>query len=109
MKEHKTSQPLEVVHIDLCVPTRTKILQGEYYFMLLIDDYTKMSWVTFLKEKSEAFEKFIIFKAKFGNETNLKIKCLRSDKGGEFASNEFNEFCETLGIKRQFSSPRTPH
>ena len=57
-KEHMTSHILELVHTDLCGPTRTKILQGDYYFMLLIDDYTRMTWVTFLKEKSEAFEKF---------------------------------------------------
>ena len=41
-KEHMTSQPLEIVHTDLCGPTRTKILQGEYYFMLFIEDYIRM-------------------------------------------------------------------
>ena len=44
VKEHTTSQPLELIHTDLCGPTRTKHLQGEYYFMLLIDDYTRMTW-----------------------------------------------------------------
>ena len=48
------------------------------------------------------------YKALAENETNLKIKCLRSDNGGEFTSNEFNEYCETHGIKRQFSAPKTP-
>ena len=76
--------------------------------MLFIDDYTMMTWVTFLKEKSEAFEKFKIFKAKVENESSLKIKCLKSYNGGEFTSNEFNEFCETHGIKRQFLAPKTP-
>ena len=92
-KEHMTSHPLEIVHTDLCGPTRTKILQGEYYFILLIDDYTRMTWVTFLKEKSESFTKFKIFKAMVENEANQKIKCFRSDNGGDFTSNEFNEFC----------------
>ena len=49
-KEHMTSCPLEIVHTDLYGPTITKILQGEYYFMLLIDDYTRMTWVTFSKK-----------------------------------------------------------
>ena len=38
-----TSHPLEIVHIDLCGPTRTKTLQGELYFMLFIDDYSRMT------------------------------------------------------------------
>ena len=51
-KEYYTSKPLELVHTDLCGPTRTKSIQGEYYFILFIDDYTRMTWVCFLKEKS---------------------------------------------------------
>ena len=76
--------------------------------MLLIDDYARMTWVAFLKEKSEAFEKFKIFKAMDEYESGMKIKCLRSYNGGEFTSNEFNELCEGHGIKRQFSVAKTP-
>ena len=107
-KEHVSSRPLEIVHTNICGPTRTKNIQGEYYFMLLIDDNSRMTWVTFLKEKSEAFEKFKIFKAMVENETNEKIKCLRFENGGEFTSNEFNDFCEIHGIKRKFSAGDTP-
>ena len=59
-------------------------------------------------KNKKLFKSLQIFKAKVENETNLKIKCLRSDNGGEFTSNEFNEFCEIHGIKRQFSAPKTP-
>jgi hypothetical protein len=72
--------------------------------MLVIDDYTRMTWVYFLKEKSEAFEKFKTFKAYVKNEIYLKIKCSRSYDGEEFTSNEFNKFWEDHGIKRQFLS-----
>jgi hypothetical protein len=87
-KEYATSRSLELVHAYLCGPTRTKSLQGESYFMLLIDDNTRMTWVTFLKNKYEVFDQYKAFKALFENETDLKIKFLRSDNVGEFISNE---------------------
>jgi len=83
-------------------------MQGDRYFMLLIDDHSRVMWVTFLKEKLEAIEKFKIFKAMVENQTSLKLQCLRSDRGGEFTSGEFIDFCEKHGIRRQLFAPRTP-
>ena len=57
--------------------------------MLLINDYIGMTWVCFLKKKSESFKHFTMFKEMVENETELKIKTLRSDNGSEFTSNEF--------------------
>jgi len=54
--------------------------------MLVIDDYSRMIWVAFLKEKSEAFAKFKIFKALTENQTGRKVKAIRFDRGGEFSS-----------------------
>ena len=65
-----------------------------------------MMWVAFLREKYEAFEKFKIFKSRVENESSLKIKCFKSDGGGEFISNEFNNFYKDNGIKRQLSTPK---
>jgi transposase InsO family protein len=99
---------LELVHIDLCGPTRTKSIYGENYFMLIIGDYIRMTLVYFLKEKLEAFEKFKTYKVLIENETDLKIKCMRLDNEGEFTSKEFIKFFENHGIKRRFLAPRTP-
>ena len=81
-REHSTTWPLELIHIDLCGPTSTQSPQGERYFIFFIDDYTRMTWIGLLKHKFEAFEKFKILKARVENEMDLKIKCLRLDRGG---------------------------
>jgi hypothetical protein len=107
-KEYSTTKPLEIVHIDLVGPTTTKFLKGERYFMLLVDDYIRMIAAFFLKNKSEAFENFKIYKEMVENEMDSRIKCLRSDNGGEFTSKEFMDYCRNHGIKRQFSVARTP-
>jgi transposase InsO family protein len=96
------------VHTDLVGPTTTKGLKGEKYFMLLVDDYTRMTAVSFLMNKSEAFENFKVYKEMVENETDSKIKCLRSDNGGEFTSKEFMDYYSRHGIKRQFFIARTP-
>ena len=82
INEHTTSHPLEIIHTELCGPTRTQILQGDHYFMFLIDYYIRMTWVAFLIEKLEAFEKIKIFKAMAENELGMKIKCIRSYSEG---------------------------
>jgi hypothetical protein len=78
-KEYSTTRTLEIVHTDIVGPTRTKGLKGEKYFMLLVDDYTRMIVVCFLKNKSKDFEKFKIYKEMVENEMDSRIKCLRSD------------------------------
>ena len=81
-KEHSSTKPLELVHIDLCGPTQRNELNGEKYFMLLIDDYTKMTWVFILNKNSEAFGCFKKFKELVENEIGSRIKCLKSRNGG---------------------------
>ena len=55
----------------------------------------------YLREKSEAFEKFKWYLARVEKEKGKRLKCLRSDRGSEFISNEFNNFCIERGIKRK--------
>ena len=62
----------------------------------------------YLKEKLEAFQKFKWYLARVEKETGKSLKCLRSDRGGEFISNEFSNFCIQRGIKRQVLAPGTP-
>ena len=99
---------LELVHTDLCGPIGTEIYSGDKFFILFVDDYSRMMTVMYLKEKSKAFQKFRWYMARVEKEIGKKLKCLRLDRGYEFISNEFNEFFIERGIKRQVSTPGTP-
>jgi transposase InsO family protein len=76
--------------------------------MLVIDDYSRLTWVAFLKEKTKAFEKFKIFKALTETQTGKRLKAVRSNQGGDFMSRYFKEFYDDHGIKRNYTIPRTP-
>jgi len=65
-------------------------------------------WSLLLKEKSEAFNKFKSFKACVEQETGATIKTFRTDRGGEFVSQEFQAFCDASGIKRHLTAPYSP-
>ena len=62
-------------------PSRTRGFYDERYFIIFVDDITRMMWVEFLKEKFEAFEEFKIYKIRVENEFGVKIKFLRSTRG----------------------------
>lgn len=104
----RASECLELMHADLYGPMQTTSLGGSKYFLLITDDYSRMSWVHFLKAKSEAFENFKIFKAMVEKQSGLCVKALRTDRGGESLSNEFIIFCEEQGIRRELTAPYTP-
>jgi hypothetical protein len=107
-KEHSTTKPLKIVHADVCGPMRTIGLKGERYFLLFVDDFTRITWIFLLKRKFETFSCFQTFKESTENECDMKIKCLRSDNGGEFVSKEFDRCCDENGIRRHFSVTETP-
>ena len=107
-KEGSTSKLLELIHIDLCGPIRKNSPHGEQYYILFIDDFSRMCWIGLLKHKDELFENFTIFKDLVENELYIKIKFLRSNWGGEYISNELFDFCEKYGIKINFSVAGTP-
>ena len=72
MKEEK----LELVHIEVWVPSTVASLRGSNYYVTFIDDSTRKIWVYFLKNKFDIFDTFKKWKVMVENETNLKVKCL---------------------------------
>ncbi|KAH9679831.1 hypothetical protein KPL71_026290 [Citrus sinensis] len=108
-KNHiSTSKPLELLHIDLFGPSRYASLNGKYYAFVIVDDYSRYTWVLFLANKDDALDAFKVLCKKLQNEKEHGIVCIRSDHGGEFENHAFESFCNNLGIEHQFSSPRTP-
>jgi hypothetical protein len=101
-KEYSTKIPVEFVQTDLVRPNTKKGLKGEKYFILLVDDYTRITAVFFLRNKSEDFENLKFYKEMVENEMDSKIKCLRYDNGGDFTSNEFMDYYSRHGIKDNY-------
>ena len=104
----RASQRLELVHADIRGPINPASNSNKRYFLSFIDDFSRKTWIYFLHEKSEAFIMFKRYKAAIEKETWAYLKCLRTDRGGEFNSNEFEEFCKENGISRQLTTAYTP-
>ena len=108
-KKHvSTSRPLEMLHMDLFGPTRTESLGGKLYAYVIIDDFTRFTWVLFLRHKNDAFIEFEKLALKLQNEKGMSIACIRSDHTREFDFEGFEKFCDQHGIYHDFSAPRTP-
>ena len=106
--EHRASGILDLIHFDVCGPMSTLSLSGHEYYVTFIDDFSRKTWIYFLKTKGEVFARFKKFKALVENQTGKKIKALRSDNGGEFTSNKFRDFCRQEVIRRQKFVPYNP-
>lgn len=90
---------MELVHTDLCGPMRAESLAGSRYFLLFVDDYSRMNWVYFLRYKSETFELFKKFKVMVEKQNGKYLKVLRTDRGGEFTSNTLQIFVMLKALK----------
>jgi transposase InsO family protein len=80
---------------------------GKKYFMTLIDDLTRYCYVYLLRTKDEALDYFKVYKAEVENQLERKIKRVRSDRGGEYFSTEFNLFCSEHGIIHERMPPNS--
>ena len=104
----RANEKLQLVHSDVCGPMKTTSLNGSKYFILFIDDFTRMTWVYFLKQKSEVFSIFKKFKALVEAQSGCFLKKLRTDNGKEYTSAEFNVFCDDLGVEHQLAVRYSP-
>jgi hypothetical protein len=104
---HVSSKPLKMIHSDVWT-TKIESIGGCKYYASFINDHTKKVWVYFMKHKGEVFQHFLNFKAMVEKEKGVNIKCLRSDGGGKYFSNEFSEYLKEHGIQRKYSCSYSP-
>jgi len=107
--EHQvTSKVLELLHMDLMRPMQVESIGGKMYVFVVVDDFSRFTWVNFIREKSDTFEVFKDLCTQLQREKDSAIVRIRSDNGTEFENSKFNEYCSGEGIKHEFSSPITP-
>ncbi|GJU14637.1 putative ribonuclease H-like domain-containing protein [Tanacetum coccineum] len=102
------SQPLQMLHMDLFGPTFVKSLMKKIYYLVVIDDFSRFSWVFFLASKDETSEILKTFITGIENLIDLRVKVIRCDDETELKNKVMNQFYEMKGIKREFSVARTP-
>ncbi|SGY15893.1 BQ5605_C012g06692 [Microbotryum silenes-dioicae] len=105
--ESHSPERLGLVHSDvLSFPTPS--LTGKRYLVTFLDDHSRKLWAYAIDHKSDVFPTFQTWLAEVELETDARLRILRTDNGGEYRSNAFTEFCQSRGIRRQYSIPYTP-
>nr|GEV92367.1 retrovirus-related Pol polyprotein from transposon TNT 1-94 [Tanacetum cinerariifolium] len=113
-KHHKSkmafasNKPLYILHMDLCGPIRVQSINGKQYVLVVVDDYSRYTWVFFLHSKYEASEVIISFIKKTQVNLQLQVQRVRTDNGTEFKNKTLAKFFDEVGTTQQFSVVRTP-
>ncbi|GJT70552.1 putative ribonuclease H-like domain-containing protein [Tanacetum coccineum] len=101
------SQPLQLLHMDLFGPTSVRSLNHKTYCLVITDDFSRFSWVFFLRTKDETSGILKDFIRQIENQLNQKVKTIRCDNGTEFKNRDYIELCGSKEIKREYSNART--
>src|SRR3954463_10002956 len=113
-KQHKmktiitSTRPLELLHLDIFGPPSYDSLGGRRYCLVIVNEYTRYTWVFFLKTKDETQETFISFAKEAQRQHQCEIMAIQSDNGTEFKNYTMDEFLSDEGIKHQYSAAYTP-
>nr|GEW93552.1 integrase, catalytic region, zinc finger, CCHC-type, peptidase aspartic, catalytic [Tanacetum cinerariifolium] len=99
---------LELLHMDPCGPMRVASINGKKYILMIVDDYSRYTWVYFLHSKDETPEIIKKFIAQAQLNYKAKVCKIRIDNGTEFKNATLKAHYEKLGIMQQFSHARTP-
>ncbi|KAJ9553288.1 hypothetical protein OSB04_017333 [Centaurea solstitialis] len=107
-ENERATDLLEIIHTDVCGPFSHVARGGYRYFITFTDDFSRYGYVYLMRHKSETFEKFKEYQNEVQNLLDKRIKFLRSDRGGEYLSDEFDNHLMECGIVSQLTPPYTP-
>ena len=93
--------------MDLFGPVNVMSMSKKIYVLVIVDDYSKYTWVLFLHSKDETPQMVIDHLKLIELDSKFPVRAIRSDNGTEFKNALLNDFCSDKGISRQYSTPRT--
>nr|GEU35627.1 retrovirus-related Pol polyprotein from transposon TNT 1-94 [Tanacetum cinerariifolium] len=101
-------QRLHLLHIDLCGPMRIASINKKRYILVIVDNYSRYTWVHFLRSKDDAPELIIKFLKRISVLLQSPVIIIKTDNGTEFKNQVLKEYFDTVGISHQMSFVRTP-
>jgi transposase InsO family protein len=93
-----TERPGQLLHMDIVGPSRVRSMRDKWYVLIIVDDYSRYSWVFFLESNDEVFEYFQSLALRLNNEHPNSLKVIHSDNGTEFRNASFDQFCLEHGV-----------
>nr|GEZ39393.1 hypothetical protein [Tanacetum cinerariifolium] len=106
--EDTNQEKLYLLHMDLCGPMRVKSVNEKKYILVIVDDYSRFTWVKFLRSKDEAPDFIIKFLKMIQVQLKVLVRCIQTDNGIEFVNQTLREYFEEVGISHETSVARSP-
>jgi len=104
----RVTEQLELIHSNICGPIPVASFGGASYMLLFIDDATRFTSIYIIKRKCDVLDRFKEYQAEMEKQTGKRIKCLRTDGGGEYTSKQFENFLKQEGILKETTAPYSP-
>nr|GFB66582.1 retrovirus-related Pol polyprotein from transposon TNT 1-94 [Tanacetum cinerariifolium] len=106
--ENTNLEVLNTLHMDLCGPMRVQTINGKKYILVIVDDYSRFTWVKFFRSKDETSDVVIKFITQIQVGLNKTVRYVRTDNGTEFVNQTMTAFYDRIGVFHQKTVPRTP-
>nr|GEX70355.1 retrovirus-related Pol polyprotein from transposon TNT 1-94 [Tanacetum cinerariifolium] len=106
--EDTNQEKLYLLHMDICRPMRVESINGKKYFLVIIDDYSRFTWVKFLRSKDETLDFIIRFLKMIQVRLKVPVCYIRTDNGTEFVNQTLRDYYEEVCISHETSVARSP-